>query len=152
MKTERKPRTKDTMTLIVRCVLHLGFLRAKTFRDLKRKWSPIALIPNRIVGPPSLDLTCKTREKADQVTERSPWGTFQLEVPKRVVTCFFSPGQHHVFMHAQPKPRHVDSRTLRPNSPQPLSYSFFSFKMPKTDYPIFSKYFSVTMSQLLNQM
>ena len=59
-----------------------------------------------------------------------------------------SPSQHRVFTYAEPKLRLIKGCIPRPNSRQLLlSNNFLSFKTGKHDCNIFSKYFSITMSQ-----
>ena len=56
-------------------------------------------------------------------------------------------GQHLVFTCAEPNLCHKESRLPRQVSRHLLSNNLFLIKTVKTDYPIFSEYFSMTSSK-----
>ena len=68
--------------------LGLGFLRTVTTKS-GRELPPTVWIPHRTLCLPNLELARKTRQKADQVTRRISWGTFQFEDPDQEAISIF---------------------------------------------------------------
>ena len=87
-----------------------------------------------------------TLYKTDHVTKLMTWDTVCLRSWAGCNRIYYSRSTWR-FTHAEPKGWHIGSRGARPKSWHPLSNNLISFKAAKTDYPIFSKYFSIARSQ-----
>ena len=85
----------------------------------------------------------------DQVTKYIPWSTFHFEGPERVVICILFPRLTSLFhvCQAWTVAHRIAARQGRTRDTSLLS-NVFSFKAAKTNYPSFSKYFSIIGSQL----